>query len=241
MMNPRQRRGVLLILATVLGALVTFVVVLNYVQSVSSQVGPVTTVLELSGDVNELQEVTAEDVTAVEVPRRWAPDDALHDLSELQGKVAASSYSQGAVLQASMLQDPPQLTEGYREVTIMVDAETGVAGKITSGARVDVVTTLEDPTTEQRTAEVIIQNALVTDVGVATTVEDESDSGDFSESEAVPVTFALTPDDSLKLAYGESFSTKLRLLLRREGDDSLVVNPEYTAMDVPAEGEEGEQ
>ena len=227
-MNPRQRRGVLLILVTVLGAIVTFVAVFNYVQSVSSQVGPKTTVLELSKDVTELHEITAEDVTSVEVPERWVPKDAVHSLSDFEGKVTASSYSKGSVLQASMLQDPPQLTEGYREVTIMVDAETGVAGKVAPGSRVDVVSTIEDPNTKQQTAQVIIQNALITDVGVATTVEDESSSGDFKESEAVPVTFALTPDDSLKLAYAESFSKKVRLLLRREGDDSSVGNPEYS-------------
>ena len=227
-MNPRQRRGVLLILVTVLGAIVTFIAVFNYVQSVSSQVGPKTTVLELSKDVNELQGVTAADVTATQVPERWAPQNAVHDLSEVQGKVTASSYSKGAVLQTSMLQDPPQLTEGYREVTIMVDAETGVAGKVASGSRVDVVSTLQDPNNKQQTAQVIIQNALITDVGVATKVEDESDSGDFKESEAVPVTFALTPDESLKLAYAESFSKKVRLMLRREGDNSSISNPEYS-------------
>ena len=228
-MNPRQRRGVLLILVTVLGAIVTFIAVFNYVQSVSSQVGPKTTVLELSKDVNELQGVTAADVTATQVPERWAPKNAVHDLSEVQGKVTASSYSKGAVLQTSMLQDPPQLTEGYREVTIMVDAETGGAGKVASGSRVDVVSTLQDPNNKQQTAQVIIQNALITDVGVATKVEDESDSGDFKESEAVPVTFALTPDDSLKLAYAESFSKKVRLLLRRDGDNGSVGDPEYSA------------
>ena len=227
-MNPRQRRGVLLILVTVLGAIVTFIAVFNYVQSVSSQVGPKTTVLELSKDVNELQGVTAADVTATQVPERWAPKNAVHDLSEVQGKVTASSYSKGAVLQTSMLQDPPQLTEGYREVTIMVDAETGGAGKVASGSRVDVVSTLQDPNNKQQTAQVIIQNALITDVGVATKVEDESDSGDFKESEAVPVTFALTPDESLKLAYAESFSKKVRLMLRREGDNSSISNPEYS-------------
>ena len=227
-MNPRQRRGILLILVTILGAIVTFLAVLNYVQSVSSQVGPKTTVLELSKDVTELQEITAEDVTAVDVPERWVPKDAVHSLSDFEGKVTASSYSKGAVLQASMLQDPPQLSEGYREVTIMVDAETGVAGKVAPGSRVDVVSTIEDPNTKQQTAQVIIHNALITDVGVATKVEDESSSGDFTESEAVPVTFSLTPEDSLKLAYAESFSKKVRLLLRREGDDGSVSNPEYS-------------
>jgi len=179
-------------------------------------------------DVNERRGPPAADVTATQVPERWAPKNAVHDLSEVQGKVTASSYSKGAVLQTSMLQDPPQLTEGYREVTIMVDAETGVAGKVASGSRVDVVSTLQDPNNKQQTAQVIIQNALITDVGVATKVEDESDSGDFKESEAVPVTFALTPDESLKLAYAESFSKKVRLMLRREGDNSSISNPEYS-------------
>ena len=61
-MNPRQRRGVLLILVTILGAVVTFVAVFSYVQSVSSQVGPMTTVLKLSQQVTELKEIKAEDV-----------------------------------------------------------------------------------------------------------------------------------------------------------------------------------
>ena len=130
-MNPRQRRGVLLILVTVLGAVVTFVAMFSYVQSISSQVGPMTTVLKLSQQVTELKEVTAADVVTEQVPKRWVPDDAVHDVNELKGKVAASTYNKGAVLQTSMLQDPPQLAEGYREVSIMIDAETGVAGKVT--------------------------------------------------------------------------------------------------------------
>ena len=236
-MNPRQRRGVLLILVTVLGAVVTFVAMFSYVQSISSQVGPMTTVLKLSQQVTELKEVTAADVVTEQVPKRWVPEDAIHDVNDLKGKVAAATLNKGAVLQTSMLQDPPQLTEGYREVTIMVDAETGVAGKITSGSRVDVVSTLQDPNDKQQTAQVIIQNALITDVGVATQVEDESASGDFTKSEAVPVTFALTPDESLKLAYAESFSKKVRLLLRRDGDQGTAQTPEYSANPgTPAQG-----
>ena len=207
-MNPRQRRGVLLILVTILGAAVTFVAVFSYVQSVSSQVGPMTTVLKLSQQVTELKEVSAADVVTEQIPKRWAPNDAVH---------------------ASMFQDPPQLTEGYREVSIMIDAETGVAGKISPGSRVDIVSTLEDTNAKQHKAQVIIQNALITEVGVATKVQDKDEEGSFSEEkESVPVTFSLTPEDSLKLAYAESFSTKVRLLLRRDGDESSVKSPEYS-------------
>ena len=237
-MNPRQRRGVLLILVTVLGAVVTFVAMFSYVQSISSQVGPMTTVLKLSQQVTELKEVTAADVVTEQVPKRWVPDDAIHDVNDLKGKVAAVTLNKGAVLQTSMLQDPPQLTEGYREVSIMIDAETGVAGKVTPGSRVDVVSTVEDPNTKAQKAQIIIQNALITEVGVTTKVQDKDENGNFSEEkDSVPVTFSLTPEQSLKLAYAESFSKKVRLLLRRDGDQGSAQNPEYSANPgAPAQG-----
>ena len=237
-MNPRQRRGVLLILVTVLGAVVTFVAMFSYVQSISSQVGPMTTVLKLSQQVTELKEVTAADVVTEQVPKRWVPDDAIHDVNDIKGKVAAATLNKGAVLQTSMLQDPPQLAEGYREVSIMIDAETGVAGKVTPGSRVDVVSTVEDPNTKAQKAQIIIQNALITEVGVATKVQDKDENGNFSEEkDSVPVTFSLTPEQSLKLAYAESFSKKVRLLLRRDGDQGTAQNPEYSANPgAPAQG-----
>jgi flp pilus assembly protein cpaB len=237
-MNPRQRRGVLLILVTILGAVVTFVAVFSYVQSVSSQVGPMTTVLKLSQQVTELKEITAEDVVTEQVPKRWVPDDAVHDIKDVQGKVTAATYSKGAVLQSSMLQDPPQLTEGYREVSIMIDAETGVAGKVTPGSRVDIVATFEDPNSKAQKAEIIIENALITEVGVVTKVQEKDEDGNFSEEKnSLPVTFSLTPEQSLKLAYSESYSTKVRLLLRRDGDQGSAKTQEYSVNNgTPAQG-----
>ena len=38
-----------------------------------------------------------------------------------------------------MLVTPPEISEGEREVAILVDAATGVAGKIEPGRQVDVI------------------------------------------------------------------------------------------------------
>ena len=197
-MNPRQRRGVLLILVTVLGAVVTFVAMFSYVQSISSQVGPMTTVLKLSQQVTELKEVTAADVVTEQVPKRWVPDDAIHDVNDLKGKVAA----------------------------------------VTPCSRVDIVSTVENPDTKAQKSEFIVQNALITEVGVTTKVQDKDENGNFSEEkDSVPVTFSLTPEQSLKLAYAESFSKKVRLLLRRDGDQGTAQTPEYSANPgTPAQG-----
>ncbi|MDO4242961.1 MAG: Flp pilus assembly protein CpaB [Actinomyces sp.] len=212
---------------TIVGALATFAAVFSYVNTVSSQVGPMTTVLQLTTDVAELQTITSEHVAEVEIPERWAPETAVRSTEELEGMVASGTYTAGSIVQTGMLESPPGLAQGYREVAIVVDAETGVAGKVRSGDHVDILATIQNEQTGEQTSQVVIQNALVIEVGVVTTTKDEDSSGNFQEGETVPVTFALSAEDALKLTYAESFAVKVRLALRGEGDDAASVTQEY--------------
>jgi len=50
----------------------------------------------------------------------------LHSFKETSGLVTAGTYHKGDMLQSGMLESPPGLQSGYREVAIIVDAETGV-------------------------------------------------------------------------------------------------------------------
>ena len=50
-----------------------------------------------------------------------------------------------------MLIAPPQLAPGQRELAILVDAETGVAGKIGPDSIVDVIATYPGGDTKART------------------------------------------------------------------------------------------
>ena len=223
-MNPRQRRGVLLLLMTILAAVLTFGGVAAYVSSVSSQVGPMVEVLRLTTDIDAMHRIEASDVETVEVPVRWAPANAVSSFGQIEGLVSAGAYPSGSVLQSGMLTEAPGLQPGYREVAIMVDAETGVAGRIQAGDYVDILVTITNEETGEQWAEVVVQNALIINVGVATTVEEEDSSGAFSESDQIPVTFALSTDDSLLLAYAESYAVKLRLALRGAGDDARLTD-----------------
>ncbi|RRD43020.1 hypothetical protein [Buchananella hordeovulneris] len=65
-----------------------------------------------------------------------------------------------------------------------------------------------------RDARVVVQKALVIEVGVVTTTEGDSKTGGFQETEGVPVTFVLNTENSLKLAFAQSFAVKVRLALR---------------------------
>ena len=64
-----------------------------------------------------------------------------------------------------MLAAPPQLAPGQRELAILVDAETGVAGKIGPDALVDVIATYPGDDRKAPESRVVVPNARIIEVG----------------------------------------------------------------------------
>jgi pilus assembly protein CpaB len=223
-MNPRQRRGVLLLGAALLGAVVVFVSITRYVASGQAKVGPMDTVLQLSRDVDAYKPVPNDAVVKLRVPRHWEPESALHSLDDVTGKVAAAKLTQGSFLQHGSLVPPPALRPGEREVAISVDAASGVAGKITRGDVVDIYATFPAANngSVQPRSQIIVAGARIMEVGTPATQRTSDQSGGFSEGKFVPVTFAVSLPDSLVLTYAESFATKVRLGLLAPGDNGSV-------------------
>ena len=221
-MNPRQRRGALLLGITSIGAIVVFFAVLTFIGDVNSKVGPMTKILKFNRDVTALEPIEPDMLEVVEVPKRWMPTTAIQDVAETAGLVVATNYASGAVVQTGMLVARPGVQPGFREVAIVVDAETGVAGKVAPGNHVDILATTAGTDTTPARSEIWVSNALVLEVGLPRNVEGADETGNFESSRGVPVTFALTSADALRLAYVESFSVKLRLALRGDGDDQTV-------------------
>ncbi len=220
-MNPRQRRGLLMIGLAALGALAVFVSVLSYVGSVSAQVGDRIEVVRLTQSVNPYEEVTPEMVTTEEVPERWVSPGTFTDPDQVLGLVASSSYARGMTLQEGMLVSAPSIRTGFREIAMLVDARTGVGGKIRSGDRVDIIATSEFEDRPPK-AEVIVENALIIDVGLSEETRRSDSTRDNEPDETVPVTFAVPIGDALRVSFAESFAVEVRLALRGGGDDTSI-------------------
>jgi pilus assembly protein CpaB len=218
--NPRQRRGLLLIAVAALGLVVVFVLVAGYVSDVRREVEPKTRLVALAKPVEENQAITDEMVKWVEMPERWAPPTALRDVGQLVGLVAGTDLEPNTLLQRDMLVAPPQLAPGERELAILVDAETGVAGKIGPDSVVDVIATYPGNDRKAPESRVVVAGARVIEVGQPRlkggrgVQEQAADPG-----EVVPVTFALTPEQALVVSYAESNATEVRLALLRPGSE----------------------
>jgi pilus assembly protein CpaB len=218
-MNPRQRRGVLFLAVAIVGAVAIFFAVVGYVNDVESQVGNRVQGYVLRGDVRAYQPLAADQLEKVEIPSRWLPDGSIGDLSVLSGRVTSANLKKGTLLQDSNLVAQPSLRAGEREIAILVDAETGVAGKVQSGDRVDVWATFgNDVTGSGPRTKLIAQDLLVINVGLKVSRQRENDGGGVTSAQSVPVTFATAQSQIKALSFAESFAAETRLALRPPGD-----------------------
>ncbi len=226
-MNSRQRRGLILLVLSVLCAVAAFLGVLSVINDVDSKVGPETTAYELKADIAAYQTLSADQFTRVSMPQRWLPRTAVTDLRGVAGKIAAAALKKGSLLQSDMVADQPQIKPGQQEIAVMIDADTGVPGEITPGDTVNIYATF--PANQQggkAESRVIVVAARVLKIGDKAVVP--RSSADQSTKPVVPVTFALSTLDAQRIAYAESFATHVRLALTAPGGDASIPQADRT-------------
>ncbi|MFE0551741.1 Flp pilus assembly protein CpaB [Streptomyces pilosus] len=228
-MNSRQRRGVILLLLSVLCALGAFAGVLSVISDVKSKVGPEVTAYRLKSNIAPYTALGTDQFEKISMPERWLSENAVTDLADIRGKIAVTTLRKGSLLQSDMVVNQPALQPGQQEVAIMIDAATGVAGKITPGASVNVYATFEgEREGAPAQSKIIVTNAKVLDVGRLTALQpDENDRGG-QPTDAVPITFALSAIDAQRITYAESFAQRVRLALVAPGGDTAVPEQDRT-------------
>ena len=123
-----------------------------------------------------------------------------------------------------MVEDEPQLAPGQRELAILVDAETGVAGKISPGSIVDIAATFGGNDRQVPESQIVVNNARVIAVGQPRAQGSDPRNQEADPTQVVPITFALSVRQTLILTYAESFAQEVRLALTRKGDDTKIPN-----------------
>ncbi|MFG2572605.1 Flp pilus assembly protein CpaB [Streptomyces sp. NPDC048481] len=228
-MNSRQRRGVILLLLSVVCALGAFAGVLSVMDDVKSKVGPEVTAYELRADVKPYTTLSADQFKKIEMPKRWLSGNAVTDLATIRGKIAVTTLRKGSLLQSDMIVDQPALQPGQQEVAIMVDAATGVAGKITPGSAVNVYATFEGAKEgDPDQSKIIVTGARVLDVGEIKALEPDQNDRGRQATDAVPITFALSTLDAQRITYAESFAKRVRLALVAPGGSATIPDRDRT-------------
>ncbi|GAA2263306.1 Flp pilus assembly protein CpaB [Actinomadura luteofluorescens] len=206
-MNPRQRRGAVLLGVAVLGSAFVFASVYRYVASVRAEVGPKLSVLVVTKEVGAYQRPGPDALATRTMPRQWIPPSGiLHRPEEIGDRVAATRLRPGTYLVPDLLTAQPDLRPGQRAITLQVTVDPNVTGRLRAGALTDVYATFPAQGKRQACASRIVSRALVLQVGRR-------------EGEHVAIMFAFDGRDSLKVTYAESFANRIRLALISEAGE----------------------
>src|SRR5438046_288153 len=169
-------------------------------------------------DMDPGTQLSAEDITTVAVPQDMAGAALLSDPKLLIDRVLISPVTKGTPMQESLLARPgaesglaPLIPEGKRAVAIDVNEQSGIAGLIVPGARVDVIATLKQQEGGD-IARTIVENVKVQAVNrhMGRTVDDPK-----GEPQPVKtVTLIVDPKDAESIELAGGGNNRLRLVLR---------------------------
>lgn len=210
-MNPRQRRGLVMMVVAAVVAVATFFVVTGYVASVNSQVGARVTVYRAVEPIEPYTALTSENLEPVEVPARWADDSAKLKMSDLEGRRIGFRVNSGSTVSSDMLIPSSSLDPTEREIAINVDSVTGVAGRVRPGDRVDIYVVFSDVPGLSKQVRVLNRDVRVVTIDGEQTVTQETEGG-LTEEEVIPVTLALPAKDALGVTYASANAEEVRLV-----------------------------
>lgn len=211
-MNPRQRTGILMMIGAAVLAIVLFFVISNYVSGVNSKVAPVVTAYAVTEGVDAYAVIGAEDVEEVELPRRYLPDAAVTQLEDIIGRRAAFNIAAGTYVGSDMLRPNSSLGDNEREVALTVDATTGIAGRVAPGDFVDVIAVFQGVDDGPASSQAVARSVRIVSVGGVEVRTEQPSRNELQERSVIPVTLALTPDQTYAVALADATAISVRLI-----------------------------
>jgi pilus assembly protein CpaB len=178
---------------------------------------PMTKVVVAKSDLEPGQQITADDLTMIEMPSSAVPTNAFTDPKKLEDRAVNSAVVKGQMMFEALLAGQgidggltALVPKGMRAVSVEVTESSGLAGLLVPGCRVDVIATLKQDDTQ--IAKTIVENAKVQAVGVKMS----RNKGEKQEPSKTVTLIVTTKDaEAIELA---SHSGKPRLVLRGTQD-----------------------
>jgi len=188
-------------------------------------------IVVVKGQAGPGQELTADLLGLGPIASEVPPQGAFTDVTQVVGRVTRTPMFSGQPVLEDLLAPRGAATglqallpKGMRAITVAVDETSGLAGLLTPGARVDVVSTLSGTNKDETIATTIVQDVLVQAVGQRLMSQGPADK---DAQAARTVTLVVTPRDAQAIELASSMG-RTRLVLRgtndREQEDGIGVS-----------------
>lgn len=184
------------------------------------------------------------------VPRQYTPASALEQAGDAVGKVAQSAVAPGEVITTERLSNPEsgqaglayKIPDENRAITLTVGVESGVAGMILPGNRVDILVSLPNDAaheTGQPAAEIspdggmeavnntstiyLLENVHVLACGRSMSADEAARTAAETGQNVESVTLSMTPEEARQVELftytAKQYNGNVRLVLRPEAQE----------------------
>lgn len=191
-------------------------------------------------DIDAQTKLTNDMVEIKKVHKELVPENAITTVESVVGKATMVPMFAGDIFIPNKIKEIGSaeaglamvIPEGMRAITIYVEQDTGVAGLIKVGNRVDIISVLGDEKEER--AILLLQNkeVLAIDKSISTVSNENKDD----TSIYLTITVAVTPEEALKLSLSQVIGRSNRVVLRNQEDLKLLEIPDVMPRDLIHEG-----
>src|SRR5688572_8921637 len=202
----------------------------------------------LKSAVQPGKELTADDLSVVKVAPTAVPEGAFTDVGPLTGRVVKSDMVRGQPVLESMLAPTGAASgasvlvpAGKRAISLQVDEFSGVAGMLTRGCRVDLISVIPGPDAGATLSKTVVQNVEVLAVGrelVQAKTPADGSAPPANTAAATSVTLVVTPEqaEAIQLIVNNG---RPWLVLRGTSDKGEVESDGVSVVELRGEGMPG--
>jgi pilus assembly protein CpaB len=188
-------------------------------------------------DLDLGRELAEGDLVIASVPSESVPRGAFFQSKDVVGRVVIQPLVQRQPILESALAAVGASTaaqglvpQGMRATTVQVDEVSGVAGLLSPGCHVDVVSAIQDEKLNQVVARTIVEDVKVLAVGQRMTAPEKKDADESTRSKSV--TLLVNPRDAEAIELASSTGRAPRLVLRGVRDAQRVATQGITAAEL---------
>ena len=238
----RFKGPIMLVAALVLAGITTFLIY-NWrqkpapTQKVTREV--LLPVVAAANDLHWGVKLLPENLDVIHLPEKSLSAGHYTSIEEIEGRVLKTSLViNEPVLESKLAPEGSKaglygvIEDEKRAMSVKVNEVIGVAGFVYPGSNVDVLVTIDQKTGKGPISKIVLQDIPVLAAGTQMEVK---------EGESVPVkvvTLEVTPEEAEKLAMAVT-KGKIRLALRRAGDNKTAVTRGITTGDLISRTEKG--
>jgi pilus assembly protein CpaB len=214
-------RSKLILIAALLMGVATTVLFFNYMKKYKEtptfKNDTLINFVAVKQEVPENTKISAGMLEIKQIPESGALSQALKNLQDAEGKIAASDLTAGEVLLPNHLKTQEEETlfiskkvqEGYRAISIGVNIVQSVSNLIEPGDYVDIVVNKNDKAALKLTSEILLENVHVLAIGRRMVeAKPETPYTEYSQ-----VTLELTPSDGIRVINADEDSNNTMSLM----------------------------